>query len=57
MFLALAFIGMIFTPAIVAALSGKKGFEPEIGDGALKFAPQAARRAPVRRVQCKRVAE
>jgi hypothetical protein len=44
--LALTFIGMILTPAIVAAKSGKKEFAPEMEDAAQEPAFKAA---PVKR--------
>jgi|HubBroStandDraft_1064217.scaffolds.fasta_scaffold89400_2 hypothetical protein len=38
--LALTFIGMILTPAIVAAKSGKKEFDPEMEDAAQQPGPR-----------------
>jgi hypothetical protein len=40
--LALTFIGMILTPAIVAAKSGKKEFDPEMQDAARESTLDAA---------------
>jgi hypothetical protein len=49
--LALTFIGMILTPAIVAAKSGKKEFDPEMEDAAQESNPEvtALKAAPAKR--------